>query len=60
MLSLEMASSSSSSNWLIMQADEDAALPDHALAEVRRKLVNIARDIAAAERAAEEVTATEK
>lgn len=30
----------------IMQADEDAALSDRALAEVRRKLENIGRGIA--------------
>ena len=36
----------------ILQSDEDTALSDRALAEVRRKLVNIARGIAAAKRAA--------
>ena len=40
----------------ILQADEDAALPDRALAEVRRKLANIQRGIAAAEMDAQEVT----
>jgi hypothetical protein len=32
----------------IMQSDEDAALSDHALAEVRRKLANISKGLAAA------------
>lgn len=32
----------------IMQADEDVALSDRALAEVQRKLANIGRGIAAA------------
>jgi hypothetical protein len=32
----------------IMQSDEDAALPDRALAEVRRKLANIGRGLATA------------
>lgn len=40
----------------IMQSDEDVALSEHALAEVRRNLANIARGIGAAERAALEVT----
>lgn len=40
----------------IMQLDEDAALSDRALAEVRRKLGNIGRGIAAAEQAVEKVT----
>jgi hypothetical protein len=39
----------------IIQTDEDAALSSRALAEVRRKLANIARGIAEAERAAQEV-----
>lgn len=39
----------------IMQSDEDAALSDHALSEVRRKLANIARGIAAAELASQDV-----
>jgi len=39
----------------IMQTDEDAALSSRALAEVRRKLANIARRIAAAEQAAQKV-----
>jgi hypothetical protein len=38
------------------QADEDAGISDRALADVRRKLVNIARGIATAEQAAQEVT----
>lgn len=37
------------------QADEDAGLSDRALADVRRKLVNIARGIATAEPPAQEV-----
>lgn len=32
----------------ILQADEDAALPDRALAEVRLKLANIGRGLATA------------
>lgn len=43
----------------IMRSDEDAALSDHALAEVRRKLANIARGIAAAELATQDVTHSE-
>ncbi len=43
----------------IMQTDEDAALSDRALAEVQRKLANIARGIAAAELAAQDVTQQE-
>lgn len=39
----------------IMQTDEDAALSSRALADVRRKLKNIARGIAAAEQAAQKV-----
>ena len=40
----------------IMQLDEDAALSDRALAEVRRKLANIGLGVSAAELAAQEVT----
>lgn len=43
----------------IMQTDEDAALSSRALADVGRKLKNIARGIAAAELAAQEVPHSE-
>ena len=39
----------------VLQSSDDDALSDHALTDVRRKLVNIARGIAAAEQAAQEV-----
>jgi len=45
---------------VIMQADEDAALSERALAEVRRKLSNIRRGIAAAEQHAQSVPQAEK
>lgn len=43
----------------IIQADEEAALSAHALAEVRRKMGNIARGIAAAEQEAQALTPPE-